>query len=355
MMNFPACDWHYLFGKPTCRAQFKTTLSDFLVEEDLGYALSGEGEHTYVQIQKTNLNTAYVAEQLAKFTQLPLRQISYAGRKDKYATTTQWFGVHNPQHKPLVWRDFTLDGVQVLDAQQHHKKLKVGALKGNQFTIRLRQCEHLDNLLERIVLVASDGVPNYYGQQRFGEMHYRDEHGQSGVKLGGNLTLAAELVAGRPIKNRNKRSLAISALRSWLFNRAVSARIEQQLFSVPLTGDAFILNGSNSFFVADNIDDLIIKRLAEGDIHLSAPLSGAGQLITKAASHAFESDLLSGYPEVTETLTKLGLKQERRALRLLPQDLTCEPLSEQEGDCVLRFYLPSGTFATSVLRELCQW
>jgi len=350
---FPQMDWAYLYGKPNTTAKFKDTLSDFRVVEDIGFTPSGEGEHIFVLIEKTQLNTAYVAEQLARFTDLPLRNISYAGRKDKFSISTQWFGVHCPSKKSFAWEELDLPGAVVKNVSRHDKKLKTGALKRNTFTILLRDVSDIPEVEQRLNEIATKGVPNYFGSQRFGEVRYLDEAGQQCTKFGGNLTLAENLYNGKGIKNRNKRSVAISALRSWLFNTYISEKIHRATFASVTPGDVCILSGSNSFFTAETADAITQQRLLDKDIMLSAPLWGAGELASIATAKAFEQALAAHFPDITKCLEDLGLKQERRAIHLCPEDLTHSVIDEQHIE--VSFTLPKGCFATSILREVVQF
>ena len=166
--------WQYYYAKPVSTGIFKFQADDFQVVEDLGYSPCGEGEHQFVFVEKTNTNTAFVAEQLARFVNLPLRQITYAGRKDKYAVTQQWFGIHAPGKPDFDFSNFELEGVKVLKQVRHNKKLRTGQLKGNHFTITLRQVLHPEAIEARLQEIEKHGVPNYYGEQRFGVMRLND-------------------------------------------------------------------------------------------------------------------------------------------------------------------------------------
>ncbi|MBT0585387.1 tRNA pseudouridine(13) synthase TruD [Alteromonas sp. SM 2104] len=340
--------WQYLHGKPSSTGTFKQQPQDFIVREQLGYAPSGEGEHIYVWLEKTNLNTAFVAEQLAKFCQIPLRNVTYAGRKDKLAVTEQWFGLHIPGNSEPDWQSFALEGARVLSSQRHTKKLRTGVLKGNAFDIRLRDVTLAEDFAERLANVTAHGVPNYFAEQRFGVKQTPDDTWQ----VGGNLALAEKMLAGETIRNRNKRSMAISALRSWVFNTVVSARVQASLAHQPLPGDAIQLSGSNSFFICDQVDEVLLKRLQERDILLTAPMLGKGELASKDQAFAWESAQLNGFEPARALLSELGLRQERRALLTTPQDLTWKVNGD---DLELQFSLPSGCYATSVLREIIRY
>ncbi len=342
--------WQYYYAKPVSTGIFKFQADDFQVVEDLGYSPCGEGEHQFVFVEKTNTNTAFVAEQLARFVNLPLRQITYAGRKDKYAVTQQWFGIHAPGKPDFDFSNFELEGVKVLKQVRHNKKLRTGQLKGNHFTITLRQVLHPEAIKARLQEIEKHGVPNYYGEQRFGVMRLND---MGEVQRGGNLVMAERMVNGESIRHRNKRSMALSALRSWLFNEMLSTRLEQNKFDTVIEGDALVLTGSNSFFInggATNTDEQqdAQRRFDAKDVCPSAPLWGKGALVTQANALALEQAVAEQNSEVIDFLSQCGLDQERRAIKIWPSQLEWQ----SKGDTfTISFALPSGCFATSVLRE----
>ncbi|WP_293747513.1 tRNA pseudouridine(13) synthase TruD [uncultured Paraglaciecola sp.] len=333
--------WLHQYPKLDILGQFKLSNEDFQVTEILGYEPIGEGEHIYLWVRKSGLNTAYLAEQIAKFTKLPLRAVTYAGRKDKHALTEQWFSVHLPGKGEFDWTKFNEPGAEVLKSIRHNKKLRTGVLKGNRFNITLRQLRSTSGINERLQQIKQDGVPNYYGSQRFGNTTHDPR--------GGNLVLAEKMINGEAIRNRNKRSMAISALRSWLFNEMLNSRLQNDCLNKPLNGDVMQLAGSNSFFCAQQIDSSIIQRLSKRDIYLSAPLWGKGQLASESDALQFEQNLAQQHRIIAKTLEDLGLQQERRAINLFPNDLEW---SLADDTLNLTFSLPAGTFATSVLREL---
>jgi tRNA pseudouridine13 synthase len=335
--------WHYQYSKLNISGQLKSTAQDFQVTEILGYTPLGEGEHIYLWVEKIGLNTAYLAEQIAKFTGLPLRAVTYAGRKDKHALTQQWFSVHLPGKGEFNWNEFKPPGARILKAIRHNKKLRVGVLKGNHFTIKIRNLSAVDGIENRLKQISFEGVPNYYGAQRFGSTAYDVR--------GSNLVLAEKMILGESIRNRNKRSMAISALRSWLFNEMVHTRLLEDHLQSQLTGDVMQLAGSNSFFCTTDIDPDLEQRLQLRDVFVTAPLWGTGDLPSQNQCLVLEKGVAKKYPDVTSTLENLGLKQERRAIRLFPEDLQWT-INADSLD--LQFSLPSGTFATSVLREIIE-
>lgn len=337
--------WKRLHGEALAKGNIKTYADDFVVEEELGFELMGEGEHHLLWIEKLNTNTAYVAEVLAKFSGIPLRDISYAGRKDKFARTRQYFSVYQGKHSTPDWSSFHHDGIRILQTTRHNKKLRTGALQGNRFSLVVRNfaIANFASLENRMQAIQSLGVPNYYGQQRFGETREGSTNG--------NLQLGLRMVSGEKIKNRNKRSMAISALRSFLFNEVVSHRIETQSHNTILLGDALQLSGNNSYFLVkadENLGDLH-TRLSEQDVFITAPLCGSGKSITQSDAKTIEQEALHKHEAIIKNLANIGLKQERRALMLYPKGLKW---TFEKNTLELSFSLPAGCFATAVLREI---
>ena len=159
------------------------------------------------------------------------------------------------------------------------------------------------------------------------------------------------MFAGRRVK-RDQRTMLLSAARSALFNRVLDARVADGSWNRALDGEVWMLDGSRSVFGPEPFDDALAARLAAFDIHPTGPLWGRGELRTTGAARAIETDALSEpvLVRLREGLEAAGLKQERRALRLRPDDLAWEWL----GDDVLQltFALPPGAYATTVLAEL---
>lgn len=347
--HYPHKAWLKQHPDLPCSGLFKQRASDFVVREELGFELHGSGEHLCLWIEKIGQNTATVAEALAKFAGIKLRDVSYAGKKDKDAYGYQWFSLYLPHRPELPWTQFNLPGVTINKQVWHNKKLRLGCAKGNHFTVRLRSCQHIDLMVARLALIRQQGVPNYYGQQRFGQARYKDSSHQWQWALDGNLQMAQHLLAGETIRHRGKRQMAISALRSWCFNTALSLRAQHVGWHHPLAGDALMLAGSNSYFCADVIDATVTERLQERDLYLSVPLLGKGKLGSAASANNFEMQFCQHYQALHDVLQRLGLSMERRAMQLFPENIH----SKINGDdVVIQFSLPRGCFATSVLREL---
>jgi tRNA pseudouridine13 synthase len=329
-------DFNFLYGKPQSSGVFKHSCEDFNVQEELGFELTGEGEHVCLWVRKIGENTQYVARQLAKFAAIPARNVSYAGLKDRQGDTRQWFSLHIPGKITPDFSQFACPGVTILKVVRHNKKIRTGALAGNYFSIVLREISDKAALQQALQQVEK-GVPNYFGEQRFGFDGY-------------NINAAVTLFQGRKIKDRFKRSIYLSAARSYLFNQVVSARINDGLYNKPLLGDCVQFVGNRSFFPLTALDTASMARLEKREICLTAPLWGAGELASEQDAKQYETSVLSEYHEMQAGLAKNGLKQERRPLLLIPEKFSATWLDETSVN--IDFYLPAGCYATSVLREL---
>lgn len=327
------------WGDPVFEAVIRSTPEDFFVEEIDGFDASGSGEHLLLTVEKRGLNTAEAARRIARWAGVADQAVGYAGLKDRHAVTRQRFSVHLPgREAPPV--DGLADGeLRVLDQARHAKKLPRGALAGNRFVLTLRGVRgDRDAIESRLRMIAAEGVPNWFGEQRFG----RD---------GGNVEAALAMFAGRRVR-RDQRGHLLSAARSDLFNRTLAARVRAGCWNRALEGEAWILDGSRSVFGPEPWSEALARRLADFDIHPSAPLWGRGELRSGGAALALETAALGDDRSLAlrSGLEAAGLRQERRATRLRPRDLE----HDWPGRDTLRlgFALPPGTYATAVLAEI---
>lgn len=338
-LQFPT-DFSWLHGEPAVSAQIRHENADFQVFEQLGFEPEGAGEHVFLYIRKNGENTDWVARQLAGFCQVSPRDVSYSGKKDRHAITEQWFCIKLGLHRNMTWSLFGGDSVEVLRAVRHPRKLRLGVHRANRFRLRLREVSDMDALERRFALLEA-GVPNYFGEQRFGFGF-------------GNIARGVALVRGElKERQRHKKGLYLSAVRSWLFNHLLSRRIEQGRWSDVMPGDVLMLDGTQSCFAAAAESGDLTTRLASGDLDLTGPMPGSAGKLLAAQAAVWEAETLAPWQTLIDDLAQLGLRSERRSLRLRPRGLAME--RESDRQCWLEFELPSGAFATSVLRELCHF
>lgn len=304
----------------------------------LAVEFTGEGEHDWLRVEKTGANTHWVAERLARHAGVPLRDVGYAGLKDRHAVTRQWFSVRRPDRSGTDWDRFDAPGVRILERRFHRRKLGRGTHTGNAFRIALR-AEGLGALGSEIAARVTDleafGAPNYFGAQRFG-------HG------GDNVDLGRAALAGRRL-SRHRRSIGISALRSMLFNELLDARVRDGTWNRLLPGELANLDGSASVFAVQELTPELIERCRVFDVHPTGGLPGDGGLRPGGELAALEDAIAARYPEITEGLIAARVEAARRPLRLAVRNLR----AEVGPDCLwLGFELGAGAYATCVLREI---
>lgn len=339
-MNFE-CRFPLAYGEALSQARLKSYPEDFVVDETLSFPLSGQGEHLYLHIRKTNANTQWVSKQLARVLGIAVRDIGYAGLKDRYALTTQWFSLPGKNITPEKLARVQIEGVEIIEAVTHDRKLRKGAIRQNQFTLCLREISLDSEALERrLEQITQQGVPNYFDEQRFGRGR-------------GNLVSALQMFRRELKPARFERGLYLSAARAWLFNQILAQRVQQQNWHSALSGDVFWLEGTKRFFIPPQIDQEIEMRLAQGDIHPTGALWGDGELQSEDNVKDLEQSTADEWQELASGLVNARVAQDRRPLRVLPQALTHE-LDIQQGTLTLSFALPPGSYATAVVRELFQ-
>ena len=337
MIAFDKLTW--LHGQPQSSGLLKANPEDFLVVEDLGFEPDGEGEHILVRILKNGCNTRFVADALAKFLKIHAREVSFAGQKDKHAVTEQWLCARVPGKEMPDLTQFQLEGCQVLEYARHKRKLRLGALKGNQFTLVLREVKGRDDVEARLQAIVERGVPNYFGAQRFG--------------IGGSNLLGALRWAesGAPVRDRNKRSFWLSAARSALFNQIVSERLKKPDFNQVVDGDALQLSGRGSWFVASVEEQATLQaRVDARELMITAALPGSGDWGTQRDALEFEKAVLAEEIALQSLLEREKVDAARRAMLLYPQQMSWNWWDDVTVE--LRFWLPAGSFATRVVREL---
>jgi tRNA pseudouridine13 synthase len=314
--------------------RLRVEVDDFIVEEDLGFLPSGAGQHVLLKVRKRDANTQWVARALANVCRCRPMDVGFAGLKDRRAVAVQWFTVPKTEQPLGTWTSVRTPEFEVLEAHAHSRKLPRGALAGNRFSIRVRDLTAGDaELAGRVALIGRQGVPNYFGAQRFG---------RNGSNL---LRISAGLRALRP----QERGFVLSAARSLLFNAVLAERVRDGSWNHLETGDLANLDGGGSFFPVDEIDATLRERCERLDIHPTGPMWGRGAPQTRGRVLELENRVSAGVSPAPELLQEAGMEQERRALRLVVRDLEW---NREPSAVLIRFSLARGSFATTVLREI---
>lgn len=325
-------------GEPVLSAVFRSRHEDFVVEEIAGFEPSGQGEHALLTIEKRGLNTVDVVQRLMRWAGVRDVAIGYAGLKDRHAVTRQRFTVHLPGRETPAVDTLEGDALRVLEVARHSRKLPRGALAGNRFELVLREVAGERAAIEaRLEAIARDGVPNYFGEQRFG-------------RAGDNVAQALAMFAGRRVR-REERSMLLSAARSELFNRVLAERVRDGSWRTGMDGEVWMLDGRRSVFGPEAPTAELAARCDAFDIHPTGPLWGRGPLRTAGACAALEQQAMAGDDAgvLRAGIEAAGMEQERRALRMRPAALDW---AWTEDGLRIAFGLPPGAYATTVLAEL---
>ena len=328
----------------------KAEPGDFRVAEVPAYEPCGRGEHLYLRVEKTDVSAEALVAHLARTLGVNKREIGVAGLKDRRAVTEQWVSVPKAAEPHVARVDGA--GVRVLATGRHTNKLKTGHLRGNRFDVLLRNvapdaAANAEPIADRLRAV---GFANAFGSQRFG-------HGGSTLALGYALLRGEKTDRDVPGKRRRFLvRLALSAAQSDLFNAALADRTGDGTAGTVLPGDAVQLLGSGGVFV---VPDLPVKhelaeeqtRLDAGETAVTGPLFGPKMVAPLAEPARREAAVLAAAdlpPHAFRRFAKLT-PGTRRPYLVRPTDLTVTP--DPHG-LRTRFTLPSGCYATVLLREL---
>jgi tRNA pseudouridine13 synthase len=233
------------------------------------------------------------------------------------------------------------EGLRILRITRNIRKLRRGIHYGNRFIIRLREPSFdYDTAWQRWQQIVTEGVPNLFGEQRFGHK-------------GRNVEKALAMFRGEFTPgDRLLRGLLLSSVRSHLFNAVIAERLHRGIWDRPLPGEVYGFADNGTLLLIHNQRGDEAQRFAEGKVELTAPLWGSGELHTADEVRALEREIARRFPEHTAGLEAAGLRQERRIMRLRPMNPSVIALPD--GDLEFRFDLPRGAYATTVLRELAE-
>ncbi len=302
---------------PLRHGRLRARPEDFFVEERCPVARDPAGEHCWLRVEKVGWNTADVARLLARAAGLRVRDVGYAGLKDRNAVTVQWYSLWLRRRAPPASWDLP-KGIEVLEQVRCARKLRRGTHTENRFVVRMRELQGDWPGLERRLhtLAQGGGFPNYFGPQRFGRNY-------------ANVSRATALFEGRePSQNRHVRGLWISAARAWIFNHVLAARVEHETWSHLLEGDVPDTQGAPT-----------------------GPLWGEGPTAASGPIARLERRIADTFPVLRAGLERTRMPPQRRPLVARPRDLRWR-LDRDAGTVMLSFALAPGVYATALLAEL---
>ncbi len=328
--DLPAVSAHL----PGTDGVLRASIEDFKVEEIPSYLPSGSGAHAYALIEKRELTTMDVVSALAG-KGVPRSAVGFAGQKDKYAIAQQWLSVPSDHAAALKSLD-DVAGIRLLKQSLHRNKLGLGHLRGNRFSVRVRNPSNDWQHLAEAVLthLRQVGLPNYFGPQRFGSFNT-------------NIADGLRLIKGEKMRiHRRIQRFYCSALQSHLFNWLLKMRIEQGIYSAVLNGDRAQKHDTGGMFVVDDADSES-ERARRLEISAALPLFGRKVRISAGEAGALEERLLREFGLVYEQFRRIP--GARRISRILVSDAALEPT---EDGYTVTFTLPKGAYATVLMREL---
>lgn len=328
--------------------RLKTEPGDFDVEEIPAYLPSGEGEHLFLWIEKEDVAAEQLTRHVARTFNLPVGDVGVAGLKDRRAVTRQWISVPARLAEGVGVESLNTAQIRVLSSARHNNKLRTGHLKGNRFSILLREteAEALPRALAIAERISTAGFPNYYGSQRYGAE-------------GNTLDLGWQLLRGtktpRDIPGSRRKfllRLALSSVQSSLFDQSLADRIDDGLFARVLEGDVMQVVASGGVFVTeDAVTDQ--QRLDAGEIAITGPMFGPKMRGPTGVAAEREAKVLDANQVLPDAFTKFSqlTSGTRRPYSIKPADLT---ITEDPNGLRFQFTLPPGTYATTLLREFLQ-
>jgi tRNA pseudouridine13 synthase len=321
----------------------RATEDDFLVDEVPAYPPSGTGDHVFVHIEKRGLTTPQATQAIARALRIKERDIGVAGMKDRHAVTRQWLSLPPPV-TPEAASALALEGIRILEAARHAHKLRTGHLRGNRFVLRVRGCDDDAAARARAILdrlAQPPGAPNFYGEQRFGR------YGDNAAR--GRALLARDPASTDRRDGRMDRFL-ISALQSELFNSWLVARLADGLYDQALAGDVLHKVGGGLFVCDDAATDT--QRLRAGEVLVTGPMFGVSMKPATGEAAAREQAILDAAGIAADAFARVARIAEgtRRDASIAVGDVTVTDAGPSTLE--LAFALPSGAYATTVMREV---
>lgn len=329
---------HLTGNLPGIGGTIKASAEHFRVEERLPYAACGEGEHVYVTLRRKEWNTADVARVLQKRFSLKSMDVGWGGRKDKTAVATQTFSLHLPQSidPETIARTMHDLPFEILEIRRHRNKIKTGHVAENRFQIIVSDTEPGDLAKARSIAAAlqGTGIANFYGEQRFGRQMR-------------NLEQVQRLIATGRAGHGKQGRFMVSVLQSALFNIWLKQRIQSGEFETMLRGDVARKTDTGGLFVVEDAAEAA-RRLTSRAIVATGPIYGYKMMAAAGRAGDVEQRILDTFAIEPHLFKALKAPGSRRPAQLFVEDLEIEPAPE---GLMFSFTLPSGAYATTVLRE----
>ncbi len=352
-------DRFYSLSHSSIDFHFKQSARDFVVEENPLYEFSGEGEHLVLFVRKKNLSTLELVSAIAKYLGIKNKEIGYAGLKDKHAMTKQYISLHKKYEESL--ENFNHENIKILSKTYHNNKIRIGHLKSNRFYIKVKKVNPTSaaKIDEALKNISNDGMPNFFGYQRFG----RD----------GDNHIDGEKIAKGEKKERNPKikKLLISAYQSHLFNLWLSRRLEintlvnnfkseelVQVLNMPkieldklkdqkhpfklLSGDIMEHYPHGRLFDFDGSED-DLTRFNQRDISATGLLCGKKARLSSDLARQVEKDFDD----------EINADGTRRYAWVYPTDVEGR-FNPIEAQYEFNFTLPKGSYATVLLEEIAK-
>jgi tRNA pseudouridine13 synthase len=312
-------------------------LDDFVVDEVPLYPFSGEGEHLFVRFQKRGMTSRDAVFAISRAAGVPASDIGTAGMKDKHAVTSQWASLLAKRATPPESWELPA-GLVVLETARHGNKLRTGHAKGNHFTIRLTgvSSDSATNAHAIVTKLRATGLPNFFGGQRFGHR-------------GENVNQAFAWLEGGHRVKRFEQKLFSSVVQSEVFNRYLAMRLEEP-FDAPLAGEVVRLSTSSAVFVVEEPANEL-PRWETHDIVPTGPMIGPKMRAAKGRPLEMEENAVreAGLADAARQALGRFADGTRRDALLWLEDVRVTPA---ENALVVEFFLPAGSYATQLVREL---
>jgi tRNA pseudouridine13 synthase len=331
---------------PLMYATLKREASDFVVDEEPAYAPEGVGDHLYIRFEKTGLDTDEAVRRIARALGVDAREAGVAGKKDRHAVTTQWasFLRGDPDQAKVL----ELPQIRVLEVSRHKNKIRTGHLRGNRFALRLRDLPSdvdLPAIQSALGHLTEKGLPAYYGEQRFGIDNLARARGWL-------------VDGGHAPRHPGERKFLVSVLQSSIFNELCAARLRMAHgLATIVHGDVAKKDDTGGLFLAEDTAEVQARAL-RFEVSATGPMFGASMRSAEHESKALEEEALARHGLDADKLARFSKFGEgtRRVYRFRVRGYeggeSAPEARLEDGDLILRFSLPAGAYATTLVREL---